>query len=91
MSCGYDKHVEVCHIKPISEYDLDIKVSEINHKSNIHILCPNCHWEFDNGFRIVSSNPSRGSIAFLKIFSLYLTFLKKKNNFDFNIIKINGI
>ena len=46
--CGYDKHVEVCHIKPISEHSLNTKISVINHESNLLILCPNCHWEQDN-------------------------------------------
>ena len=47
--CGYDKHVEIAHIKPISSFPLTALVSEINNKDNIMPLCPNCHWEFDNG------------------------------------------
>lgn len=47
-SCGYDKHVEVCHIKPISSFSEDALITDINHRSNIKILCPNCHWEFDH-------------------------------------------
>lgn len=46
--CGYSKHVEVCHIKAISEYPLDTKLSVINNPANLLLLCPNCHWEFDN-------------------------------------------
>jgi len=46
--CGYDKHVEIAHIKPISSFSLDTKLSEINHINNLLPLCPNCHWEFDN-------------------------------------------
>ena len=46
--CGYNKHVEMAHIKPIKDFDLDAKISEINHINNIIPLCPNCHWEFDN-------------------------------------------
>ena len=46
--CGYSKHVEVCHIKAISEYPPDTKLSAINDPSNLLLLCPNCHWEFDN-------------------------------------------
>lgn len=46
--CGYDKHFEVCHIKPISSFSDDTLLSEINDISNIIALCPNCHWEFDN-------------------------------------------
>lgn len=46
--CGYDKHTEVCHIKPISSFSLDTKLSIINAPSNLIRLCPNCHWEYDN-------------------------------------------
>jgi hypothetical protein len=46
--CGYSKHVEVCHIKAVSEYPLDTKLSVINDPSNLILLCPNCHWEFDH-------------------------------------------
>jgi hypothetical protein len=48
MNCSYDKHVECCHIYPISEFDLDATEEEINDPSNIVLLCPNCHWELDN-------------------------------------------
>jgi hypothetical protein len=46
--CGYNKHVEVCHIKPIHTYSLDTKVGLINSLDNLVGLCPNHHWEFDN-------------------------------------------
>lgn len=46
--CGYTKHTEVCHIKPIGDFDLDTKLSTINDLSNLIRLCPNCHWEFDH-------------------------------------------
>lgn len=46
--CGYDKHVEVAHIKAISEFDPQTKLSVVNDPSNLKALCPNCHWEFDN-------------------------------------------
>jgi predicted restriction endonuclease len=46
--CGYNKHVEIAHIKPISSFDLKTKISKINNKNNIIALCPNCHWEFDH-------------------------------------------
>ena len=45
--CGYDKHVELCHIKPISEFPPETLVSEVNDISNVVQLCRNCHWEFD--------------------------------------------
>lgn len=49
VNCGYDKHVEVCHIKAIKDFDLCATVGEVNDPSNLILLCPNCHWEFDNG------------------------------------------
>ena len=49
MKCGYDKHYEVCHIKGISTFSDDTPISEINNLDNLIALCPNCHWELDNG------------------------------------------
>jgi len=46
--CGYDKHVEVCHIKPIKDFTHDTLVKEVNSPANLLLLCPNCHWEFDH-------------------------------------------
>jgi hypothetical protein len=46
--CGWDRHVEVCHKKPISDYPLSTMISEINSEDNLLILCPNCHWLFDH-------------------------------------------
>jgi len=48
LKCGYNKHIEVAHIKPISSFSDDILISEINSKQNIMPLCPNCHWEYDH-------------------------------------------
>jgi 5-methylcytosine-specific restriction endonuclease McrA len=47
--CGYTLHIEVCHIRPISDFPDTALVSEINDMSNLVALCPNCHWEYDNG------------------------------------------
>lgn len=46
--CGYDKHVELAHIKAVSEFNNDALLSEVNCELNVIPLCPNCHWEFDN-------------------------------------------
>lgn len=46
--CGYNKHVELCHIKPIREFNENSKIKDINSYGNLIQLCPNCHWEFDN-------------------------------------------
>ncbi len=48
-NCGYSKHTELAHIKPISSFTNESLVSEVNHPSNILPLCRNCHWEFDHG------------------------------------------
>ena len=47
--CGYDKHVEVAHIKAVAEFDDDATIGEINAITNLIGLCPNHHWEYDNG------------------------------------------
>lgn len=51
--CGYNKHVELCHIKPLNKFDDSDLLKEINSPNNIVVLCPNCHWEFDNGILIL--------------------------------------
>ena len=48
QDCGYDKHVECCHIKGIASFPEDTLVSEVNDLSNLKWLCPNCHWEHDH-------------------------------------------
>lgn len=49
LICGYSKHYEVCHIKAVSDFDKDTPITVINHIDNLVALCPNHHWEFDNG------------------------------------------
>ena len=46
--CGYDKHIEIGHKKPISQFSHRTLVSTINNPKNLLPLCPNCHWEHDN-------------------------------------------
>ena len=48
QECGYSKHTELCHIKAIKNFDDDATLGEINHPTNLLVLCPNHHWEFDN-------------------------------------------
>ena len=47
--CGYDKHVEVAHIKAVSEFNNEATIREIDSIDNLIGLCPNHHWEYDNG------------------------------------------
>ena len=48
--CGYRLHVELCHLRALSEFPLTATLGEVNHSSNVVPLCRNHHWEFDNGF-----------------------------------------
>ena len=57
FNCGYDKHVECCHVKDISSFPETTMVSEVNDISNLVGLCPNCHWEFDNHLLTISRTP----------------------------------
>lgn len=47
--CGYSKHFEAAHIKPIGEFAPETLIGDINHSSNLVALCPTHHWEFDHG------------------------------------------
>jgi len=51
--CGYNKHVEVCHIKSVSSFSGDTLLSVISDPDNLVLLCPNCHWEFDKGITLL--------------------------------------
>ena len=62
--CGYDKHVEVAHIKSVSSFTDESLISEINSIDNLIGLCPNHHWEYDKGILDLKEK--------IKIFSLFL-------------------
>lgn len=47
--CQYDTHIDIAHIKSVSSFPDDAKISEINSSENLMALCPNHHWEFDSG------------------------------------------
>jgi predicted restriction endonuclease len=46
---GYDKHYDTCRIKEVKSFPGTVKISEINHISNLIALCKNHHWELDHG------------------------------------------
>lgn len=52
--CGYTNHIEISHIKAVKDFPNDTLISEINNLNNLVALCPNHHWEFDNGLLQVS-------------------------------------
>lgn len=47
--CGYDKHWQAAHIKPVSSFGDDEYVASVNDINNLVALCPNHHWELDHG------------------------------------------
>lgn len=47
--CGYTNHIEVAHIKAVSDFDDNDTMEVINSIDNLIGLCPNHHWEYDNG------------------------------------------
>lgn len=49
VKCGYELHIEVCHIKPIKSFPKEARIAQVNAIENLVALCPNHHWEFDNG------------------------------------------
>ena len=49
QQCGYDKFVDVSHIKAVKDFPNSALLSEINHPSNLLCLCPNHHHEYDYG------------------------------------------
>ena len=53
--CGYNKHVEACHITKISDFSLETSINTINLPNNLLALCRNCHWEFDHRLLEISS------------------------------------
>ena len=46
--CGYDLHIDVCHLKSVSKFSDNAFIREINHINNLIGLCPNHHWELDH-------------------------------------------
>lgn len=61
--CGYSKHVEIAHIRPLASFDQSAKLSEVNSPNNVVGLCPNCHWEFDNGWLVVGAEGLEPSLS----------------------------
>lgn len=48
--CGYDRHVDICHKRPVSEFPDSATIAEVNDIDNLVALCKNHHWELDHGF-----------------------------------------
>lgn len=50
LNCGYDLHVDICHIKDVKDFEMEATLAEVNHTDNLIALDKRCHWEFDNGY-----------------------------------------
>lgn len=48
--CGYERYVEICHVKAVKDFSPESTFEEINNIDNLVALCPTHHWEFDHGF-----------------------------------------
>jgi hypothetical protein len=46
--CGYAKHVDCCHIKPVASFRDGTEAHKINALNNLTWLCPSHHWELDH-------------------------------------------
>jgi len=57
--CNYKTHIELAHIIPISNWNAESTLGEINSPKNILVLCPNHHWELDNNVLSLKDIPSR--------------------------------
>jgi HNH endonuclease len=72
FECGYSSHVEICHVKSVSSFPGNALISEINDLDNLIALCPNHHWEFDNGLlkicRGLESNQLSGAYETSMVF-----------------------
>jgi 5-methylcytosine-specific restriction endonuclease McrA len=47
--CGFDIVVEVCHKKPISKFNENDLIGNVNSRENLEYLCPNHHAMLDKG------------------------------------------
>jgi HNH endonuclease len=49
-ACGYNLHVDICHIRPVADFPAEATLAEVNAPSNLIALDKRCHWEFDHGY-----------------------------------------
>lgn len=69
QNCGYNKHIELAHKKSINSFALNSTLGEINHPNNLLVLCPNCHWEFDNNILLLKDIKSREMVQPVEVAS----------------------
>lgn len=49
-ACGYSLHVDIAHVRPVSDFPAEATIAEVNAASNLIALDKRCHWEFDHGY-----------------------------------------
>ncbi|KKK93563.1 hypothetical protein LCGC14_2691640 [marine sediment metagenome] len=59
QQCQYDFCIDLCHILAIKDAPDDMLLIELNHPSNILVLCKNHHNEFDRGHLALEDIPKR--------------------------------
>lgn len=53
-ACGYDLHVDICHVRDVSQFSPEATIAEVNAQTNLTALDKRCHWEFDNGYLVLA-------------------------------------
>lgn len=48
LICGYNKHIDVCHIQAVADFPKSTPISVVNSLDNLVGLCKNHHWELDH-------------------------------------------
>lgn len=51
--CGYERGLDVCHIRPVGDFPDTALVGEVNSLDNLMVLDKLCHWEYDNGLLLI--------------------------------------
>lgn len=60
--CGYARHVEMIHLRPVDDFPPEATLSTIDDPANLTYLCPNHRWEYEHGVLALdrpSVEPSR--------------------------------
>jgi predicted restriction endonuclease len=45
--------ISICHVRAINTFADDTPVAVVSGVNNLIALCPNCHWEFDQGLVVI--------------------------------------
>lgn len=53
VHCGYSRHVEAVHLRPMDDFPPDTPLSAINDPANLVYLCPNHRWEYEHGVLVL--------------------------------------